>query len=96
MSDQSKSMQILDELMANLDKAAGEVTQDNSAIRTSPGDAIDQALNSPGRTTAVRSLRHSPEAEAFRTALQDGLILADTANRFLRLVNELIVHWLGS
>ena len=54
------------------------------------GDAIDAVLASPARTTGVRSLRSSPEIEAFRQALVDGLIRADTVNRLLRLVNEVV------
>jgi len=54
------------------------------------GDAIDAVLASPARTTAVQTLRSSPEIEAFRQALIDGLIRADTVNRLLRLVNEVV------
>ena len=54
------------------------------------GDAIDAVLASPARATAVRSLQSAPEIEAFRQALVDGLIRADTANQLLRLVNELV------
>jgi len=54
------------------------------------GDAIDAVLAFPARATAVRSLRSSPEIEAFRQALLDGLIRADTANQLLRLVNEVV------
>jgi len=54
------------------------------------GDAIDAVLASPARTTAVRSLRSSPEIEAFRQALVDGLIRVDTVNQLLRLVNEVV------
>jgi len=57
---------------------------------TSAGDAIDTVLATPARTTAVHSLRSAPEIEAFRQALTDGLIRADTVNQLLRLVNEIV------
>lgn len=56
------------------------------------GDAIDSVLAAPARNTAVRSLRRAPEIEAFRQALTDGLIRADTVNKLLRLVNEVVGH----
>jgi len=56
------------------------------------GDAISSVLNGQPRTTAVVSLRDAPAVDAFRQALVDGLIRVDTANRLLRLVNEIIVR----
>lgn len=72
--------QILDDLLGQLEKASDQ-QKTNQA-----GDAIDDVLQSPARTTAVRSLRDAPEIAAFRNELIDGLIRADTANRLLRLV----------
>lgn len=72
--------QILDDLLGQLEKAS-DPQKTNQA-----GDAIDDVLQSPARTTAVRSLRDAPEIAAFRNELIDGLIRADTANRLLRLV----------
>ena len=57
---------------------------------TEAGDAIEAVLASPARATAVRSLRDSPEIEAFRQALVDGLIRADTVNKLLGLINEIV------
>ena len=59
-----------------------------------PADAIDAVLASADRVTAVRSLRESAAVEAFRSELTDGLIRVDTANRLLRLVNDLVVRLL--
>ncbi|GMU24745.1 MAG: hypothetical protein AMXMBFR13_48170 [Phycisphaerae bacterium] len=59
---------------------------------TGPRDAIDVELGAAPRTTSVVSLRESPEVEAFRNELVDGFIRADTANRLLRLINELITR----
>ncbi|HOB76429.1 MAG TPA: hypothetical protein PKG54_18110 [Phycisphaerae bacterium] len=53
-------------------------------------DAIDRELKAPARTSAIVSLRHAPEVEAFRNELTEGLIRVDTANRLLRLANQLI------
>ena len=65
--------------------------QEPASQRRAPaGDAIDAVLASSARATAVRSLRVSPEIEAFRQALVDGLIRADTVNQLLRLVNEVV------
>lgn len=68
-------------------------SQEPAPQRVAPaGDAIDAVLASPSRATGVRSLRGSPEIEAFRQALVDGLIRADTVNQLLRLVNEAVVQ----
>lgn len=56
------------------------------------GDAIDAVLNAPPRTTAVRSLRDAPEVAAFREALIDGLIRADTARQLLQLLNAVMTR----
>jgi hypothetical protein len=57
-----------------------------------PHDAIDAELRGTPRTTSAVSLRESAEVEAFRNELVDGFIRADTANRLLRLINELITR----
>ena len=85
MTEHEKPTAILDGLLDNLEKAARE--RENAS-----GDAIDRELAAPARTTAVRSLRDSPEVAAFRQALVDGLIRVDTVNRLLQLVNEVIVR----
>jgi hypothetical protein len=58
------------------------------------GDAIDEVLNAQERSTQAVSIRQSPEVEAFRQELTDGLIRADTVNQVLRLVNEWVVRLL--
>lgn len=40
----------------------------------------------------MRSVRESREMQAFRQALLDGLIRADTVNRALRLINEVMTR----
>ncbi len=57
-----------------------------------PRDAIEAVLASPPRQTAIAPLREAPEVQAFRDALLDGLIRVDTANRLLRLVNDIILR----
>jgi hypothetical protein len=76
---------------------ASEDTGRPTACGTTDGDtgrvdAITTVLNEEPRTTAVVSLREDPAVEAFRQALTDGLIRVDTANRLLRLINEIIVR----
>jgi hypothetical protein len=59
-----------------------------------PADAIEEELARPARTTEIVSLRDSPEVEAFRNELIDGLIRVDTANQLLRLLNTIISRML--
>jgi hypothetical protein len=40
----------------------------------------------PARETRVQPLADSPEVEAFRREVMDGMIRVDTANQLLRLV----------
>lgn len=87
MSDNAPVLAELERLMHTL---ALTVTDERAT-----GDAITQELASPARTTAVSRLRHAPEVEAFRQELLDGLIRVDTANRLLRLVDRIIVQWMG-
>jgi hypothetical protein len=78
---------ILDDLLATMEK----IEQNTAAQQAqSGGDAIDRTLASPPRTTNVRSLRDSLEVRAFRQALTDGLIRADTANQLLKLVDRVL------
>jgi len=84
---------ILDELLNNLE-AMGQQKKSVPARPSNKGDAIDQVLNSPGRTTATVSLQNAPEVTAFREALTDGLIRADALNGLLRLINEVVVRWM--
>ena len=77
----SDATKVLDELMTTLE----------NANRQGNGDAIDTVLASEPRRTQVVSVRQSPEMEAFRRELTDGLIRADTVNQVLRLLNEWIM-----
>lgn len=74
----------LDRVVRQLDAAVAANAQTNG------GDAIDIELAQPARTTAVRSVRDTPEVAAFRQELVDGLIRVDTANRLLRLVAAIL------
>jgi len=89
MAGKQEATEILDELLSTLDSAAGGPSVEG---RADTGDAINAELAGTGRSTRVLSLRESPEARAFREALLDGLIRADTANKLLRLVNDLILR----
>lgn len=84
MSDAMVTTGELDRLVRTLDAVLTDTSE-------TPGDAIDRVLAAPGRTTAVRSLADSPEIEAFRQELLDGLIRADTINRLLRLINDVVI-----
>jgi len=86
MSDQS-STQILDELLTTLESRLGA-----RSLETQRNDAISAVLNDEPRRTAAVSLTDAPAVEAFRQALTDGLIRVDTANRLLRLINEIVVR----
>jgi hypothetical protein len=83
MSD-TQATQILDELIGTLE------SRRTATAATSGGDAIDKTLAGKPRSTQVRSLRSAPEVAAFREQMIDGLIRADTANAFLKLVGELV------
>jgi len=82
----SESMRILDDLLSTLETRLA----DRSAQARS--DAITAVLSEAPRRTEVRSLQDAPAVEAFRQALTDGLIRVDTANRLLRLINEIVVR----
>ncbi len=84
---------VLDDLLATLERglARSAGTGPGEALRGSR-DAIDAMLADPPRRTEVRSLRRAPEVEAFREALVDGLVRADTVNRLLRLVNDVLLR----
>jgi len=59
--------------------------------RRRPGaDAIDRVLEGPRRHTEVRSLTDDKTVDAFRRELIDGFIRADTANRLLGLIDQVI------
>ena len=77
----------LDELVGTLEGAVGREA-------AGAGDAIDEVLKGPGRSTQAVSIRQSPEVDAFRRELIDGLIRVDTVNQVLRLVNEWVVRLL--
>jgi hypothetical protein len=82
----SDTTRILDDLLSTLEiKLAARPAQ----ART---DAITAILNQDPRRTGVVSLHSTPAVEAFRQALTDGLIRVDTANRLLRLINEVVVR----
>jgi hypothetical protein len=57
-------------------------------------DAIDRELAAPERQTRVISLRDTDVMAAFRDELSDGLIRADTVNRVLQLVNDIVMKML--
>ncbi|HPZ98870.1 MAG TPA: hypothetical protein PLT93_12080, partial [Phycisphaerae bacterium] len=78
---------ILDELLTTLESRLGA-----RSLETQRNDAISAVLNDEPRRTAAVSLADAPAVEAFRQALTDGLIRVDTANRLLRLINEIVVR----
>jgi hypothetical protein len=86
MSDH-ESTQILDDLLNTLESRLGA-----RAPESQHEDAIAAVLNEEPRRTAAVSLADAPAVEAFRQALTDGLIRVDTANRLLRLINEIVVR----
>lgn len=90
----STSTQILDDLLNTLDRrlngAGAAAPADGADARRA--DAISAVLAGEPRSTGVESLREAPAVQAFREALTDGLIRVDTANRLLRLINEVIVR----
>ncbi len=75
----------LDQLVAALD----------DAVQGAGGDAIDDLIAAPPRTTTVVSLKNHDTVRRFREELSDGLIRADTANRLLALVGTIINHLTG-
>jgi hypothetical protein len=85
-------MQELDELISTL--AVATNSEANSAPEARSLDAIDRELAAPRRTSNIISLADSPEVNAFRSELIDGLIRVDTANQFLRLLNQVITQLL--
>ena len=85
MSD-NDSTRILDDLLSTLEiKLAARPTQAHT-------DAITAILNEEPRRSAVVSLHSAPQVEAFRQGLIDGLIRVDTANRLLRLINDIVIR----
>lgn len=88
MANEQDSSDPLSDLLSTLDRV-GEATN-----QSRPRDAIDRELAGPGRVSDVRSLRDAPEIAAFRTAVVDGLIRADTANRLLRLIDQALTRFL--
>ncbi len=82
----SDATKVLEDLMTTL-----EAAEQKSGGK---GDAIDAVLSETPRTTQVTSGRQSPEMEAFRRELSDGLIRVDTMNQVLRLLNEWIIRLL--
>lgn len=84
---------VLEELLATLERGLTRSARSGPGDAAGePGDAIDALRSGQPRRTEVGSLRRSPEVEAFREALTDGLIRADTVNRLLRLVNEVLLR----
>ncbi len=72
----------LDRLVDELEAATDDVAR--------VSDAIDAELARPARVTNVSSLRHDPAVAQFRQELIDGMVRADTVNRLLGLVAEVI------
>ncbi len=89
MSDTNDLTRNLDQLLNLLDAPASQAPAPAAGVT---GDAIAAELARPARATAVRSLREAPEIEAFRRELVDGLIRADTANRLLKLIGEVVTR----
>lgn len=80
------AVRVLDDLMDALDDKVAQQRE------TGGGDAIDAVLAGRGRATRVTSVREFEAVGAFRQALADGMVEADTANQLLRLLNELILR----
>ncbi|MCH7702549.1 MAG: hypothetical protein IID37_12765 [Planctomycetes bacterium] len=76
--------QQLDRLLSRLAEALNR--------RERHGDAIDRILDSQPRRTEVRSLTNDASIKAFRRELIDGFIRADTANRLLGLIEEVVAR----
>ena len=90
MKEGSGATEVMDQLLVTLEAVAGQVEG-----RPRSGDAIDRVLRSPSRETRLQSLKNAPEVAAFREALVDGLIRADTANQLLGLVNTIVTRYLS-
>lgn len=94
----STSTQILEDLLDTLERRLDGGASTAAADKDAQGadarctDAISAVLAGEPRSTSVVSLREAPAVQAFRQALTDGLIRVDTANRLLRLINEVIVR----
>lgn len=84
----------MSEVTAELDRLVARLEAAEASRVPARGDAIDEALEQPARRTEVRAVSASAEMEAFRRELIDGLIRADTANRLLRLVAEIVERML--
>ncbi len=91
MSDTAELTRDLDHLLTALESVQAK---NDTPIAPPPADAIAVELARPARTTAVVSLREAPEIEAFRNELVDGLVRADTVNRLLRLLDEVVIRLL--
>jgi len=91
-------MQELDQLISTLASATqtdqAATAPASESLPSPSSDAIDRELAAPVRTTNVLSLADSPEVNAFRSELIDGLIRVDTVNQFLKLVNQVITQFL--
>ena len=70
----------LDALLARLEELAA----------AQPADAIGKELAGAPRVSATISLRQHDAVRRFREEVQAGLIQADTANQFLRLVQTVL------
>lgn len=91
MSDTAELSRDLDRLLTALESVQAK---NEAPVAPAPADAIVVELARPTRTTAVVSLREAPEIEAFRNELVDGIVRADTVNRLLRLLDEVILRLL--
>jgi hypothetical protein len=83
----------LETLIATLENVLRN-TLDPPADPAHASDAIDRELAAPARQTRVISLRDTDVMAAFRDELSDGLIRADTVNRVLQLVNDIVMKML--
>lgn len=78
----------LDRLIGALDDVVAHRVGEN--VENAESDAIAKALQSPGRKTAVRSLRDSESLNRLRAELASDQVRSDTVAQSLRLVRQLV------
>ena len=81
---ESKEVVVLSTIQETLDDLLKDI--DRGARQASRGDAIDEILSAPVRTTTTRSLRDHAVVQQFRDELANGLIRVDTVHRLLGLI----------
>lgn len=83
----------LDALIATIDNAVANASDGDSTVAgtgAAGGDALDDILDAPPRTTQVVSLKDSPVVAKFRQDLRNGAIRTDTANALFGLIRDLL------